>query len=472
MSKLNIRIAVIVLATVLSATGYAAAKGGGGGHGGGGHGGGGGGHGGAHFGGGGHAGGHFGGRAHFGGSGGHIGGRSASSRSFARPGSSRNNMRSGAVRNALSSHALARGLRNTAALRNPNVRAQIAAGAAMAGWYYGRTGSGWWQHSNGGYGWVGPLFWPFAYLDIYDYAIWGTGFGAPFWGYGYDDIYAGMFAPYGYDDLTGYLPPRASAAPGTPSAAPDRLAQLCGEDSHDIAGLPIDLIQQTIEPTETQRAALDDLANVSVTAAQTIKATCPTGVSLTAPSRLAFMQQRIEAMIAAVATVQPSLDKFYSLLNDEQKARLNALGDEQRRRVATRNRAGPLAQSCNVAQSAALKWPTEEVDARLRPTDPQRTSLVALQDASAKAAEMLKTSCQVNDEITPPARLVAVGKRLETMLQAVKLVRSALDDFYATLSDEQKAQFEAIGPQRAASSDQPDMMQRNSRRHRRELFGN
>jgi hypothetical protein len=55
------------------------------------------------------------------------------------------------------------------------------------------------------------------------------------------------------------------------------LPQLCGEDSHDIAGLPIDLIQQAIEPTETQRAALDDLANVSVTAAQTIKATCPTG---------------------------------------------------------------------------------------------------------------------------------------------------------------------------------------------------
>jgi hypothetical protein len=55
------------------------------------------------------------------------------------------------------------------------------------------------------------------------------------------------------------------------------------------------------------------------------------------------------------------------------------------------------------------------------------------------------------------------------MLQAVKLVRSALDDFYGTLSDEQKAQFEAIGPQRTASSDQPDTMQRNSRRHHREL---
>ncbi|HYS46931.1 MAG TPA: hypothetical protein VEM35_10850, partial [Rhizomicrobium sp.] len=190
MSKLNIKIAVIVLAAVLSTAGYAAAKGGGGGHGGGGHGGGGhggghhgGGHGGAHFGGGGHRGGHFGGRAHFGG-----GGRHAV-----------HNTRSGAAHNALNSRALSRTLRNTAALRNPNIRARVAAGAAMAGWYYGRTGSGWWQHGNGGYGWVGPLFWPFAYFDIYDYAIWGDGFGAPFWGYGYDDIYAGMFAPYAYD---------------------------------------------------------------------------------------------------------------------------------------------------------------------------------------------------------------------------------------------------------------------------------
>ncbi len=215
-----------------------------------------------------------------------------------------------------------------------------------------------------------------ADMDGSDYAIWGSGFGAPFWGYGYDEIYAGMFAPYAYD--AGYLPLRV-AAPGTPNAASDRLAQMCGDDSRDIAGLPIDLIQQAIEPTETQRAAHDELANASVTAAQTIKAACPTGLSLTAPSRLASMQQRIEAMIAAVATVQPSLGKFYSLLNDEQKVRLNALGEEQRRRIAARRHDRSLAKSCDVAQPAALKWPTEEIDARLRPIDTQRASLVALQ---------------------------------------------------------------------------------------------
>ena len=36
------------------------------------------------------------------------------------------------------------------------------------------------------------------------------------------------------------------------------------------------------------------------------------------------------------------------------------------------------------------------------------------------------------------------------MLQAVSLVSAALEDFYAMLSDAQKAQFEAIGQKRTA----------------------
>jgi len=51
------------------------------------------------------------------------------------------------------------------------------------------------------------------------------------------------------------------------------------------------------------------------------------------------------------------------------------------------------------------------------------------------------------------------------MLQAVKTVRAALDDFYGKLSDEQKAQFEAIGPGRSALADQPDAPQAHARRH-------
>ncbi|WP_225670771.1 Spy/CpxP family protein refolding chaperone [Bradyrhizobium hereditatis] len=358
----------------------------------------------------------------------------------------------------LNSRALARSYRHAAALHSPAMRASVTAGAALAGWQYGRgRGGGWWRHGNGGYGWVGPLFWPFAYFDIYDYALWGPRVGAPFWYYGYDDIYAGLFGPYDYQGLSGYLPPRGS------SGGRDRLALLCGEDSREIAGLPIDLIAQTIEPTETQRAALDDLANASMTAAQKIKAACPATIALTASGRLASMQQRIEAMISGVATVQPPLEKFYGLLNDEQKARLNAVAEDQERK-SERRRNRSLARPCDVTQSSSLRWPTEEIQARLHPTDAQRAKLTTLQDASAKAADMLATSCRPEDAATPTARLAATGKRLDVMLQAVKQVRTALDGFYATLNDEQKAQFEAIGPRRTSVGDRADMMQRYGRR--------
>jgi hypothetical protein len=360
-------------------------------------------------------------------------------------------------------------------LRNPGTRARIAATAATAGWHDGR-GRGWWRHGHGGYGWVGPLFWPFAYYDMYDYTMWGYGDDPSFWDYGYHDIYAGMFAPYGYDDLTGYLPTGSGgnragsrqASTATTDPVPDQLTQMCGDDSRDIAGLPIDRIQQAIAPNDAQRAALDDLANASVKAAQGIKAACPTQISLTAPARLAAMQQRVEAMIAAVGTVQPPLDRFFDLLNDEQKARLTALGQNQRSRSAARKTGGSAAQTCGAAQAGVTDWPTAEIDAKLHPTDAQRVSLTALQDASAKAADLLKSACQPDDALTPPARLAAVGKRLDVMLQAVKTVRAALDDFYGRLSDEQKAQFEAIGPGRAGrTTESGESTAAPTRHHRR-----
>jgi len=371
-------------------------------------------------------------------------------------------VRSAAVRNALNSRAVTGALHNRAALLNPNTRAQIAATAATAGWHDGRGRDGWWRHRNGGYGWVGPVFWPFAYYDFYDYAMWGYGYNDPFWDYGYSDIYAGIFSPYGYDDLSGYWPQgggqgsggrRVSVqqTTGAQTATPDQLAQMCGDDSRDIAGLPIDQIQNAIAPNDAQRAALDDLANASVKAAEDIKAACPTKIALTAPARLAAMQTRIEAMISAVGTVQPPLQKFYDLLTDEQKVRLNALGEDQRRTSAAKNKNGSLAGNCGAAQPGVTGWPSAEIEAKVHPTEALRASLAALQDATAKAADMLKASCQASEAITPPARLDAVGKRLDVLLQAVKSVRAALDDFYGKLSDEQKAQFEAIGPGRSAA---------------------
>ncbi|MDO8978201.1 MAG: Spy/CpxP family protein refolding chaperone [Afipia sp.] len=365
-----------------------------------------------------------------------------------------------AVRNAFHARPVDRALRNTNALRNPATRALVTSRLATAGWH-GHGHHGWWRHRHGGFGWVGPVFWPFAFYDIYGYSLWGYDYDAAFWDYGYPDIYAGIFAPNGYDDLAGYasyLPGYAggsrSGRESFASANPkDRtsLTQMCGEDSRDIAGLPIDAIQKALQPDDAQRAALDNLANASAKAAQNIKAACPADIGLTAPRRLAVMQQRVEAMIAAVQVVQPPLAKFYGLLSDEQKARFTALAVRQR--PARVEKTVSAATGCDVAQPGFAEWPSAAIEQKVRPTDEQRKDLDALQAAAAKAADSLKASCQPENALTPPARLEAVGKRLDTMLQAVKTVRAAMDNFYGSLNDEQKANFDSIGPKRVSAVD-------------------
>jgi hypothetical protein len=262
-------------------------------------------------------------------------------------------------------------------------------------------------------------------------------------------------------------PNPAAPAPASPTASgpTDQLTQMCGEDSRDIAGLPIDQFQQAIHPTDAQRAALDDLANASLKAARDIKAACPSDIALTAPSRLAAMQQRIEAMITAVATIEPPLETFYGLLNDEQKARLAALASDQLQSRSGDKSAGAPAQKCGTAQPGVMAWPTADIDEAVHPTEAQRASLVVLQNATAKAADMLKASCLTDNPLTPPARFAAVGKRLDIMLEAVKTVRSALNDFYGSLNDEQKARFEAIGPKRTSQLESLDVTHKPARRH-------
>jgi len=159
------------------------------------------------------------------------------------------------------------------------------------------------------------------------------------------------------------------------------------------------------------------------------------------------MQQRIEAMVQGVDVVRQPLDTFYGSLTDEQKAQLNAANQTPTQPNARAR--GSLAQNCATANTA-IQWPGPRIEKALRPNEVQQASLNALQNAVTKAGEQLAASCPSELPTTPPARLAAVAKRLDVMLQAVKNVRVALDDFYGTLNDEQKAQFNTIGQQRTA----------------------
>ena len=324
-------------------------------------------------------------------------------------------------------------------ITRPVARVQVAAGAALAGWHGQRGTSGWWQHSDGGYGWVGPLFWPFAYYDIIDYTLWSDGMG--FWGYGYRDIYAAIFTPYDDDELARYVsPPRGRKFRAFPS-----LARICGDDAGELAGLPVEQIRQAMGlSSEEQRAMLDDLSAASVGAVATIRTACPTQVASTPAGRLAAMQQRLEAMKSAIARLRTPFETFYESLDDDQKRGLAAFAD-QRAPFAPKV---PATQSCTPPD--VLPWPAAEIDEKLRLNDIQREQLGVLSRMVAFARNTVNFACQPEDGLSAPDRLTTAETRLDAMLDAIKQVQPALEEFLATLSDQQKAQFDTIGAKRTS----------------------
>jgi predicted translin family RNA/ssDNA-binding protein len=196
--------------------------------------------------------------------------------------------------------------------------------------------------------------------------------------------------------------------------------------------------------SEEQQSILDDLRKASVEAAQTIHAACPTEAASTPSGRLAAMQQRLEAMKSAIERIRTPFEKFQESLDDDQKAELAELND-QRAPFAPKV---PTAQSCTPPET--LQWPVSEIEAKLHLSDSQREELDALSRMSALARNTLNFDCQPEENLTAPDRLATADTRLDAMLDAIKWLRPALDDFYATLSDEQKAQFDTIGAKRTS----------------------
>jgi lipoate synthase len=93
--------------------------------------------------------------------------------------------------------------------------------------------------------------------------------------------------------------------------------------------VPIEQIERTVQPDEAQRAALKALQDATAQAVDLLQSNCPTYRALTPVVRLEAMEQRLAAMLQAVQTVEPALEKFYGLLGNEQKERFNRLSPRQ-----------------------------------------------------------------------------------------------------------------------------------------------
>jgi LTXXQ motif family protein len=314
-------------------------------------------------------------------------------------------------------------------------------------------GRGW--HPYRHLGWIGPLFWPYAYGDIFYCSLWSSAYCGydPFWAYGYGDIYESIFSPYSYDQYV-----QGPGAPERMTGLTQGMAESCADEAAEVTGWPINQIQDAVQPSQQQGALLDGLGNAIVKASDEIKSNCPATVAFTPLERLAQMQQRLQGLVDAVNIVDPPLAKFYDSLSDEQKARFNDIAPPQpqgaqaqqgQRQEADQAPAPTIQAQCD---ASTMTWPGDKIDQVVKPTDVQQAKLSALQSALAQGADTIKAACPAEMPATPPSRLEAVGKRLQAMLQAVQTVQPALADFYNSLSDDQKARFNSMGLQLFAAN--------------------
>ena len=305
--------------------------------------------------------------------------------------------------------------------------------------------------------WLGPVFWPYAYSDIFNYTFWPYAYDRGYWAYAYDDfvdtVFWGAESPYSSYARVGpteYLEPGVTTGSRVRErlgVSPRALRQLCEDPEKGVTAWPFASIVQAVQPTPEQSALLDEMRSAAAKAADVFKGSCSDSYAMTPPGRLRAMTNRISATLEAVRIVRPALEKFYNSLSDEQQARFNALGPNigERSQQQPQQDANAQSDTCGDPKSSLTNLPIERIETVIRPAGTQKEALDRLSEATAKAVQGLQAACPDDVPLTPVGRLEAMEKRLEAMLQAANLVQPALDEFYATLSSEQKARFNTLG---------------------------
>lgn len=293
---------------------------------------------------------------------------------------------------------------------------------------------------------IAAIFWPYAAADLADYVLFANGNGG-FWTHGYDTIVSAAFAPAGVEDERAVR--GRSRATRLSDAAPTEMplasGDLCGETfaSADANAL-IERIDRAVEPTASQRNALEQLQRALAEAIERIKASCPAAMSTTVADRLKTIQDRIWAMRDALLTIRVPFEAFYNSLSDEQRQRLRH-GDPESAELAasaTEGRGRAVAEGrvsmCAEPAAGTSDWIMRAI-ARAKPPREQRAGLEALRMRSAAMAQLVAGSCPSDATLDPMGRFAAATDRLHVMLFAVMSMSPMLQQLYDSLDDKQKA---------------------------------
>jgi hypothetical protein len=88
---------------------------------------------------------------------------------------------------------------------------------------------------------------------------------------------------------------------------------------------PIDQIDQSVQPSDTQRQTLSGLKRTLQSAAIDLNAHCPAAIAPSPLSRLAAAEARLDSVWRALLSIQVALANFEGNLSDQQRTRFDAI---------------------------------------------------------------------------------------------------------------------------------------------------
>ena len=295
-------------------------------------------------------------------------------------------------------------------------------------------------------GWVGPPAWPTAYEEMLGFTFWPNEYATRLRGHGFDVI---------ADTITGRFDlPRSLARTATTGSAVkddsgnDGSMGQCVDTGNTETNWPSARIEQSMQLSGAQLAALENAQTVVAQSIKNIKADCRAPAASPPPERLRAFVQTLWAVRDAGISLRGPLKEFSNSLT---KAQMDSFVVQQpQKRPARDQKASSEAmmnrqyQACISQNAERAERMIKEIEMRVRPDKDQFASFENLHQISTNMAKMLIASCVQPIPDDPAQRLDSVNDQLAAMNYAAATVQIAFDDFYGRLGSEQKTRIDSM----------------------------
>ena len=295
--------------------------------------------------------------------------------------------------------------------------------------------------------WYGPVFWPYAYDDLFEYLLWPADDGdydGRFWVAAFAAIVDPAFGSGAAAGAATGGPLTLAGSSGSVSrsragvrgfAGQSReFAQICGGRTPGRTLWPAERVSRTLDPTGAQDVVLGPFKTVTAAAAVVLDDACTTEMPISSVRRLEAIERRLDAVRQAVAIIRPALDDLYGTLDDAQKARLDGVAPD------------PVVARTDPGQSPVSLCAPPQPQPPPGKDPAQSAARAALTDALGAAVERLRAVCPAPTPWTLPQRLATLERRVGAMLAAVRIERPALAAFADALSREPKSHANEVEP--------------------------